>query len=57
LGINVAENSKKKLGKVRNHRSLAEGKSKSGAEGEVLNYLKKVALFFRFLLNLFDVIN
>ena len=37
---------KKALGKARNQGSLAEGKSKSGAEGESL---KKVVLF---LLNL-----
>ena len=33
----VRKTAQKALGKARNHRSLAEGKSKSGAEGESLN--------------------
>jgi hypothetical protein len=36
---------KKALGKARNQRSLAEGKSKSGAEGESLKLLKESGAF------------
>ena len=35
----------KSLGKARNQRSLAEGKSKSGAEGESLKLLKESGAF------------
>ena len=37
---------KKALGKARNQRSLAEGKSKSGAEGESLKLLKESGAIF-----------
>ena len=38
----------KALGKARNQRSLAEGKSKSGAEGESLKLLKESGAIFSF---------
>jgi len=42
----VIKTAQKKLGKARNQRSLAEGKSKSGAEGVGLKLLKESGAIF-----------
>jgi hypothetical protein len=42
----AAKTVQKSLGKPRNQRSLAEGKSKSGAEGEKLKLLKESGAIF-----------
>ena len=42
----VRKTAQKALGKARNQRSLAEGKSKSGAEGESLKLLKESDAIF-----------
>ena len=42
----IKQSAQKALGKARNQGSLAEGKSKSGAEGESLKLLKESGAIF-----------
>ena len=49
---NSGKRHKKALGKAWNQRSLAEGKSKSGAEGESLKLLKESGAIFLVLASL-----
>ena len=44
--VKLRKTAQKALGKARNHRSLAEGESKSGAEGESLKLLKESGAIF-----------
>ena len=42
----IRKTAQKALGKAQNQRSLAEGKSKSGAEGESLKLVKVICAIF-----------